>query len=108
MAENFAGFQFCSQLTYIDGIDGDERVYVFLSKTAMEEWSFETGGIKSHIAGINETILAHKRKPHYLVWLQRVYSFALNFGNHAVPEDIKRAVHSVEAGIGFPHYNFDA
>ena len=77
------------------------QVYTFNSREQCILWMNDVQEIKDSIANINENVPAgNPRARQHLIWLREVRAFISNWGEAMLPDDIKSAVNSVEAGIG--------
>jgi len=90
-------------ILYSTGQPEDEAVYAFATAADGEEWNFSVGDIKSIIYSINNDGKAGPpRVPHYRRWLSTVRTFIVYWGVDLVPNDIRRAVNSVEENLDLP------
>jgi hypothetical protein len=81
----------------------DGKSVSFPDLETYDTWRLEAGGLRDVIADINYAVRPGKaRVPKYREWLELVHGFVQTWGERLVPRDIKRAVNSVEGGIGVP------
>lgn len=79
----------------------------FQSQANYNDWQEELMEIKHEIAAINATNQGENtRNLQYQGWLRRVEAFRVQWGNGFVPDDVKAATHSVQAGMDLPLTNW--
>ena len=81
----------------------DVEVHKFPDVSTCKQWSEEVEQIKFVISHINKIEDEDSQDERYSVWLLRVETFRAHWGDMHVPADIKRAVHSVQSGMGISH-----
>ena len=97
------------------GFDLNGRLYfknmTFVSRDDYLQWLQRMGEIKDTITYINQndgpgrSLETNNRLQN---WLLLVSNFTAYFGNHKVPLDIRRGVHSVQGHLSIPLTDFGA
>ena len=91
-------------LYYADGLGHESALYRFRNKESGVKWSKDVSEIKGHILSIKTKMESQGRTAgtydDYRPWLVRCQVFIRTFGKTAVPPDIRRAINSVEEGVG--------
>ena len=87
------------------------KVIAFASPAEYGEWAEMEGRIKARIAKINEDkdagrALMPECNERLTLWLELVFSFALMFGKHKIPLDIRNACHEVQDHLEVEQYDF--
>ena len=83
----------------------ESTTFTFDDKVSGREWQAQASQIKHMIAAINDAPL-EGRHEQYLVWLQSIETFRLQWGNAMVPKDIQTAVTDIQRNMGLPVTNW--
>ena len=83
---------------YNDG--NDWKLFMFPTVAAHDSWWCTVLSLKAEISNINELDPIMHRVA-YVGWIVRVLKFGRKVGHAMVPNDIKKAVHSVQDGEGW-------